>query len=101
MSTRWVLRNLSSKARFLSTSTTSSYITTTTPIDFYPTPSLFATTKVLGCQGTYLCRFRAFHGATYQIHQEKNSVVEPNICRDSSGEVSDKITLWIELLNPY
>ncbi|XP_026405614.1 uncharacterized protein LOC113300616 isoform X2 [Papaver somniferum] len=76
MSTRWVLRNLSSKARFLSTSTTSSYITTTTPIDFYPTPSLFATTKVLGCQGTYLCRFRAFHGATYQIHQEKNSVVE-------------------------
>ncbi|XP_026394962.1 solanesyl diphosphate synthase 3, chloroplastic/mitochondrial-like isoform X1 [Papaver somniferum] len=79
MSTRWVLRNLSSKARFLSTSTTSSYITTTTLIDFYPTPLLFATTKVLGCQGTYLCRFRAFHGATYQIHQEKNSVVEEQL----------------------
>ncbi|KAI3921771.1 hypothetical protein MKX01_005460 [Papaver californicum] len=80
MSTRWVLRNLSSKARFLSRSTTtSSFITTTTPIEFYPTPLLFATTKVLGCQGTYLCGFRAFHGATYQIHQEKNSVVEEQL----------------------
>ncbi|KAI3857420.1 hypothetical protein MKX03_024438, partial [Papaver bracteatum] len=77
MSTRWVLRNLSSKARFLSTSTTSSYIFT--PIEFYPTPLLFATTKVLGCQGTYLCGFRALHGATYQIHQEKNSVVEEQL----------------------
>ncbi|KAI3851517.1 hypothetical protein MKW92_008357 [Papaver armeniacum] len=79
MSARWVLRNLSSKARFLSTSATSSYITTTTPIEFYPIPLLFATTKVLGCQGSYLCRFRAFHGATYQIHQEKNSGVEEQL----------------------
>ncbi|MCL7036787.1 hypothetical protein MKW94_015011, partial [Papaver nudicaule] len=92
MSTRWVFRNLSSKARFLSTSTTSSsYITNTTPIEFYPTPLLFATTKVSGCRGTYLCGFRAFHGATYQIHQEKSSVVEEQL--DPFALVADDLLL--------
>ncbi|KAI3947480.1 hypothetical protein MKW92_017400 [Papaver armeniacum] len=85
MSTRCVLRNLSySKARFLSTfTTTSSSSTATTPV-----PLLFATTKVLGCQGAYLCGFRAFHGAKI-IHQENSSAVEGQL--DPYSVVADDL----------
>ncbi|PIA56309.1 hypothetical protein AQUCO_00700559v1 [Aquilegia coerulea] len=95
MSLRWVLRNLSSKSRFLSKSSSSSSslwgsnITTTTPLEMYLRP-LCVGSKVLGCSETSLWGSQV-RRISHQIHHERNSMIEEEL--DPFSLVADELSI--------
>ncbi|KAF5185955.1 Solanesyl-diphosphate synthase 1 protein [Thalictrum thalictroides] len=94
MSLRWVLRNLSSNARFLSKSFSSSSlcgsnISTTSPLEMYLRP-LSIGSKVLGCSeiSSWDSQVR---GISHQIHHERNSAIEEEL--DPFSLVADELSI--------